>query len=48
MMCIRRIILDSMWAREWSTVESNWLEGRQFVKLQKLLGLEHWIFPNKK
>ena len=41
MMCIRRVILDSMWARERPTVQSNLLEGHRYVKMQKLLGLEH-------
>ena len=47
MMCIRRVILDTMWARERSIVWFNWLEGQKFVKMQKFLGLEHCALPSQ-
>ena len=47
MMCIIRVILDSMWARERSIVRSNLLEDRQYVKTQKLLKLDHCALPGK-
>lgn len=45
LICIRRVILDSMWARERSTVRSNLYEIRRYVKLQATLGLEHQALP---
>ena len=39
MICIRRIILDSFWARESSTVAKNLLDAKRFVEQSKQLGV---------
>ena len=45
LLCIRRVILDSFWSREPSTVHANWLEGNRFRKIQKNFGLEMSSLP---
>ena len=45
LMCIRRVVLDSFWSRERSTVNSNRLEGAKFVELQEILGLKRRALP---
>ena len=39
LLCLCRVILDSFWSWERSTVNANRLEGIKFVKIQELLGL---------
>jgi hypothetical protein len=45
LMCIQRAILDSFWARERSTVNSNRLEGKKFLVMQRRLGFEVDCLP---
>jgi hypothetical protein len=45
MLCIRRAILDSLWARERSTVNSNRLEGVRYLGICRALGLEKDAYP---
>ena len=45
LMCIQRVVLDSFWSRERSTVNSNRLEGVKFVELQETLGLKRKALP---
>ena len=41
LICIRRVLLDSFWARERSTVRSNMYEGLRYLEVQDRLGLKH-------
>jgi hypothetical protein len=45
LICIRRAILDSLWARERSTVNSNRLEGVRYLGICASLGLEDEAYP---
>jgi hypothetical protein len=45
MLCIRRATLDSLWARERSTVSSNRLEGVRYLGICRSLGLERDAYP---
>jgi hypothetical protein len=45
LVCIQRAILDSFWARERSTVNSNQLEGKKFLIMQRTLGFEVDCLP---
>jgi hypothetical protein len=45
LLCIQRAILDSLWARERSTVNSNRLEGKKFLAMQRALGFEVDCLP---
>ena len=45
--CIRRVNLDSLWARERSTVQANWLEGIRYVKVQSSFDLGSSCLPQQ-
>jgi hypothetical protein len=45
LVCIQRAILDSFWARERSTVNSNRLEGNKFLTMQRTLGFKVDCLP---
>jgi len=45
MRCIRRAVLDSLWARESSTVRNNLMECRRGVRIGKVLGFAN-SFPS--
>jgi hypothetical protein len=48
MTCIKqRATLDSLWAREQPTVQSNRLEGAEYLASQHLLGFETHCFPSR-
>jgi hypothetical protein len=47
LMCIQRVILDSFWARERSTVNLNRLEGKKFLAMQRRLGFKVDFLPPK-
>jgi hypothetical protein len=45
LLCIRRAILDTLWARERSTVNSNRLEGVRYLKIFASMGLSDEVYP---
>jgi hypothetical protein len=45
MLCIRRAILDLLWAGERSMVNSNRLEGVRYLGIFRVLGLEKDAYP---
>jgi hypothetical protein len=45
LLCVRRAILDSLWARERSTVRSNTLEGLRYLGICQSLGLKDEAYP---
>jgi hypothetical protein len=45
LLCIRRAILDTLWARERSTVNSNRLEGVRYLGICDSLGLSDEAYP---
>jgi hypothetical protein len=47
LICNRRVILDSLWARERTTVNSNRLEGVRYLGICKALGLEDEAYPER-
>jgi hypothetical protein len=47
LICIRRAVLDSVWGRERSTVNSNRLEGVRYLGICKALGVERDAYPQR-
>jgi hypothetical protein len=45
LVCVRRASLDSLWARERSTVKSNLLEGVRYLSICRSMGLEEEAYP---
>jgi hypothetical protein len=45
LVCVRRASLDTLWARERSTVYSNRLEGLRYLEICKSMGLEEEAYP---
>jgi hypothetical protein len=45
LICIRRVILDSLWGRERTTVNSNKLEGLRYIGVCRALGSEEDAYP---
>jgi hypothetical protein len=45
LLCIRRAVLDSLWARERSTVRANRMEGVRYLAICRGLGIEEEVYP---
>ena len=47
LLALRRVILDSFWSRETSTVLANFREGQKEAKIKRTLGMEDRIFRRR-